>query len=100
MNNNIALGFFDQVWGYIPTFLSLDDPRSAIEQFNDNYISGWNKFNGFVLDKKKLTLKYPGDPAYKPIDKMKFRDETIVIYPHSWVMVLKADGTYEVCRMD
>lgn len=100
MRNNLALGHFDHVWGYIPTFLSLDDPRSAIEQFNDNYVSGWNRFDDFTLDKETLALSYPDDPDMYPIDKMRFRDETIAIYPHSWVMVLKADGTHEVCRMD
>lgn len=95
-----TIGEPNHLWGYIPTFLDLDDPRSAVEQFDAHYISGWRKFEGFVLDKKKLTIKYPGDPAYKPLDKRKFRDDLIVLYPHGWVMVLKADGKYEICRMD
>lgn len=88
------------VWGYIPTFLSLDDPRTAREQFNEHYISGWQPFKGFTFNKDTLSLKYPGDPAYKPVSEMQFRDERIILYPHAWVLVLQKDGTWEVCRMD
>jgi hypothetical protein len=87
-------------WGFIPTFLSLADTRSAKEQFNARYISGWHSFEGFTLDKDTLTLTYPEDPPLKPIQIATFRDEKIAIYPHAWVLVMSANGEWEVCRMD
>ena len=52
----LVTGFFNNTWGYIPTFLNENDPRSTIEQLDDGYISGWNKFDGFTLNKDTLTL--------------------------------------------
>lgn len=96
----LITGVFNHTWGYIPTFLNEDDPRTTIEQLDDGYISGWQKFEGFTMNPKTYSLKYPGDPAYKPTDVAKFRDDIIAIYPHSWVMVLMPDGKHEICRMD
>jgi hypothetical protein len=87
-------------WGLIPTFLNKTDPRSAKEQFDTNYVGGWRPFKGFTFNPDTKTLKYPGDPAYKPVDTATFRDETIILYPHAWVLVLQKDGAWEVCRMD
>lgn len=96
----LLTGVFNNTWGYIPTFLNESDPRSTIEQLDDGYISGWQKFDGFTLNKDTYTLTYPEDPPLHPIDVAKFRDDIIAIYPHSWVMVLMPDGKYEICRMD
>lgn len=86
--------------GYIPAFLSEDDPRPAREQFTENYVwGGWRPFEGFGL-LEDGSLKYPGDPAYPPLASRKFRGETIILYPHSWVMVKQAEGSWEVSRMD
>ena len=93
-------GVFNNMWGFIPTFLNPDDPRTTIEQLDAGYVSGWNKFEGFTYNPTTHTLKYPGDPAYKPIDIAQFRDDKIILYPHAWVLVLMPDGKYEVCRMD
>lgn len=88
------------VWGFIPSFLYEDDPRSVREQFNERYVSGWSPFKGFTYDPETFTLTYPEDPPLEAISTMTFRDETIHIYPHAWVAVVQKDGTYEVCRMD
>jgi hypothetical protein len=29
-----------------------------------------------------------------------FRDELVLLFPHSWVLVMQKDGTWEVARMD
>jgi hypothetical protein len=87
--------------GLLPGFLDESDPRSAREQFNENYAhgGGWNPFEGFkMLD--GYALKYPGDPAHKPLAKAKFRDELILYYQYSWVVVMQPDGSWEVTRMD
>jgi hypothetical protein len=86
------------VVGFIPTFLRDDDPRTAREQFNANYISGWRSVTGFK--RNGTTLTYPGDPPLKPYCVILFHDEEIYVYPHAWVMVVQKDGTFEICRMD
>lgn len=88
--------------GLIPSFLSDEDPRPAAEQFAENYAfgGGWSDFPGFQMDPKKLTLKYPGDPPYRPLAFMRLRDETILIYPHAWVAIVQPDGKFSVSRMD
>lgn len=93
-------GHYDNVWGFIPTFLNPDNPKTTIEQLNEGYVSGWRAFDGFSLDKDTLTLSYPGDPLMRPIDKTQFRDDIIALYPHAWVLVLMPSGEWEVCRMD
>lgn len=86
--------------GYIPQFLNEDDPRSAIEQIHQNYISGWNEFKGFEVNPETGRMKYPGDPAYTPIAKAKFHDETLYFYQHAWFTVIKADGSIHTARLD
>lgn len=88
--------------GFIPTFLSEDDPRPAVEQLNSNYKhgGGWNRFHGFSFTPKTLTLCYPGDPSMKAVARGKVRNETILIFEHAWVVILQADGTWEASRMD
>lgn len=86
--------------GFIPTFLSENDPRPAAAQFAEKYIGGWRPFRGFTMVPETYALTYPSDPDYYPLAKAQLRDETILIYPHEWVAVVQADGTFEVSRMD
>jgi hypothetical protein len=91
--------FTPDMLGLIPGFLDDNDPRSAKEQIHANYISGWNRFEGFkLLD--NLSLMYPGDPRLPPMATTALRDEVIIYYPYSWVVILQKDGTYEVARLD
>ena len=58
--------------GFIPTFLDLDDPRPAKEQFAERYeYGGWRNQDGFTAIDGTPTLKYPGDPPLKPIAVMR-----------------------------
>ncbi len=85
--------------GFIPSFLSEDDPRSAKDQIASNYISGWDPLPGFnMLSDGKL--KYPGDPIMQPLAETKLRNEVIRYYEHSWLSITQPDGTYEVARLD
>lgn len=86
--------------GFLPSFLSLDDPRSAIEQFAANYWPGWKTFEGFAVDPLTGNMTYPGDPAQKPLAMTEFRGDRIYFYDHSWVTVIQKDGRVETCRMD
>jgi hypothetical protein len=89
-----------EMLGYIPQFISEDDPRPAKEQFQQNYIfGGWSPFQGHKLIAGDR-LKYPGDPPMLPIFRTYLRDEEITLYEHDWVMIKQKDGTWEVSRMD
>jgi hypothetical protein len=92
---------FDML-GLIPLWLDVSDPRPAAEQLNANYQhgGGWRPFSGFTFNPESRTLYYPGDPPMKPLAEAPFRDETIFFYPHSWIMILQKDGTFEISRMD
>lgn len=91
---------FDML-GYLPQFLSEEDPRSAREQLNANYpFGGWQPFKGKFTMMENGNLAYPGDPPTILLAETKFREETIRFYQHSWVAVVQPDGTFEVCRMD
>jgi hypothetical protein len=87
--------------GEIPCWLSADDPRPAATQLDGCYShgGGWEPFVGFRL-REDNSLKYPGDRPLQPIAEMRLRDELILIYEHSWVVVIQPDRTFEACRMD
>jgi hypothetical protein len=88
--------------GMIPGMLDHVDPRPAREQLDTGYPhgGGWRPFDGFTFDQDRLTLKYPGDPSMKPLAMMQLREELVLVYPCSWVLVLQPTGAFEVCRMD
>lgn len=100
MNILTIVGGNPHTWGIIPSFLDFNDPRPATVQFNERYIAGWHPMEGFTFDKAECTLHYPGDPVLAPLSVMHFRDEIIVMFPSEIVMVFRADGTWEVSRMD
>lgn len=90
--------------GLIPAFVSESDPRSAAEQFDENYqFGGWQPFEGFELHRdgtpRNWTITYPGDPALPVLAYAHLRDEIILFFPHSWVAVVSDDG-FEISRMD
>ncbi len=87
--------------GLLPQMFDDLDPRSAKEQANDNYRhgGGWCPFVGFTL-LPDGNLKYPGDPPTKLLYVAKLRDEIIRVYEWAWVMIMQADGSYEIARMD
>lgn len=87
--------------GFLPLMFSDDDPRPAREQANDNYQhgGGWHPRPGFTL-LPTGALCYPGDPPMFPLAQAMLRDEKIVLYPFSWVVIKQTDGSFEVARMD
>ena len=98
--------------GFIPSFLDLDDPRPAKEQFAERYEygGGWRNQDGFTaIDGTPVrvsslwqagTLQYPGDPPLEPIAVMRLREEMIFVYLHGYVSIFQPDGSFEACRMD
>jgi hypothetical protein len=85
--------------GYIPDFLSEDDPRRAADQINANYshAGGWRPFQGFRMAANG-DLIYPRDPPIKALAETMLRQEIIKFYEHSWLLIIQPDGTWEVSR--
>jgi len=88
--------------GFVPHFLSENDPRPAREQIHDRYAhgGGWNPFGGFKLDTSTLTLRYPGDPPLRPLAMTELREERLYFYDHAILMIIQTDGSFEVSRVD
>jgi hypothetical protein len=87
--------------GDLPRMLSTNNPRPARDQLDAGYkqMGGWRPFRGFTLG-ADYGLVYPGDPPLFPWAAGQLRDETILVYPHDWVVIRQQDGAFEVCRMD
>lgn len=88
--------------GYIPDWISADSSEPVSKQINDRYGhgGGWRPFGGLTLNKSNNTLNFPGDPPMKPIAMAVLHGETILFYPHAWVLVLQKDGKFEASRID
>jgi hypothetical protein len=95
------------VFGILPEFLDQNDPRPAREQFNERYAhgGGWSPSKGWQLLKDdsiyySKSVEEGEDPRHPPLARIKFRDESIVIYDHAWVAIIQKDRSFEVSRMD
>jgi hypothetical protein len=86
--------------GYLPGFLSEDDPRPAAEQYDNNYVGGWRPQPGWEYAPATMRARYPGDPPLYPFAMTMLRDERVLFYPHAYVLVLQPDDTFEMARMD
>lgn len=91
----------EDVLGFLPMFLDLDDPRSAKEQLDANYAhgGGWQSFKGHKM-LPNGDLQYPGDEPTQFVAHTHFRNERVVLYEHGWVAIVQPDGSFEVARMD
>ncbi len=93
-----------RVAGYIPYWLDENDERSAAEQIHAEYAhgGGWREFEGFTLcgDDSHYMLAYPGDPDTHEQSRGQLRDETVVVFDHSWVGVIKGGELTNVARID
>lgn len=92
--------------GYLPSFFDARDPRPAAEQFHESYAQGGGlglvPFKGFEVLKvgETYVLRYPGDPDCSEISRATLRDELIVLFSYSWLLFVRADGSYVVARAD
>jgi len=89
------------VFGILPEFLDMKDPRPAREQLHERYAhgGGWHPMKEWKLEKDN-SIRYPGDPPHEPLAQIKFRNELILIYEFSWVAIVQPDRSFEVSRMD
>lgn len=90
--------------GHLPDFLNAEDPRPAVAQLDSGYqfAGGWDPQHTarFRFNPQSETLHWPGDPVMTPLARARLREETILLFPHSWVLVYQPDGKFEVARMD
>lgn len=97
----IAIIGSPEVWGIIPSFLDVNDPRPAQEQINERYISGWNPApEGMKLEFLQMVLTYPGDPPFKCLGMMMFRDELLMMFQSEFVAIVQKDRSYKIARLD
>ena len=90
----------EEMVGYIPQFVNIDDPRPAKEQLHTAYAhgGGWSKFEGFLMADDGLQIVYPGDPPMRAIASAYLRDEKLVLYEGEWLAIIQATG-FEIARM-
>jgi hypothetical protein len=86
--------------GLLPGMLDDADPRPAREQFDANYPWGgyWRSEGASIDDKHRLC--YPGDPPLDWLAMTTLRDEIVLVYPGSFVVILQRDGSLLFQRMD
>ncbi len=94
-----------EVCGFIPQWLSENDPRPAVDQIDAAYGhgGGWNDFKGFTLSGAPeigYYLSYLGDPPTHELSRATLRNETLVLFEYSWFAVIQADGSFRVARID
>ena len=90
-----------EMLGYIPSFLSSDNPAGAAEQIHNCYrhSGGWSPFQGFRM-LPDGNMQYPGDPPTRLLFEARLRQEIIRFYEHSWVAIVQPSGEFEVSRVD
>jgi hypothetical protein len=97
------------VMGAIPTYISVDDPRPAREQFDAHYAFAgcWSPTRSFDLVDGVLYSNRPDNPEdgppdepLEPLSQCRLRDEVIRFYRHDWVSIEQTDGSFEVARLD
>jgi hypothetical protein len=88
--------------GYLPTFFSNADPRPAKEQINERHANGggWNPMEGWSMNPRTFSIRYPGDRTNVPLACTMLRDELIVFYEHSWLAIIQMDNSFEISRVD
>jgi hypothetical protein len=103
--------------GFLPEFLSNEDPADAITQINAAYNhGGWRDFKGFVLATNgrhsgirpdaKASLVYPGDPDMREVARGVLHpgaenEEQVVLFRGEWVAVYptRDPGKFRVARI-
>ena len=88
--------------GFLPDILRSDDKRPVKAQLEDRYQhgGGWRPIPGLTMSASR-TLRYPGDPPYRPSAITKIGDELVVFYQQaSLLAVIQPDKSFDVVRVD
>jgi hypothetical protein len=88
--------------GFLPGILLDEDKRPIKAQLEDRYRhgGGWRPIPGITMLPNK-TLRFPGDPPFRPSAVSRINDEVAVFYEQaSLLAVIQPDKSYEVVRVD
>jgi len=88
--------------GFIPYWISEDNPKGMADQIDDSYQFGGFKqhpINGFEKQ-REYCLKYPGDPLLCPLATLELRGEVFCFYDHAICAVFQPDGSFVAARID
>jgi hypothetical protein len=88
--------------GFLPDILSAADRRPVKAQLMDRYAhgGGWRPIQGFRMQKNR-TLRFPGDPPFRPSAATDINGELVIFYRNcSLLAVIQKDGKFEVTRCD
>lgn len=94
-------------WGLIPDFLSVHDPRSAVDQIHDNYHHGggwrdWTQGSIELVDEGpgRAVLRLGGE-EFPEVARGRLRNERLYLFDCSFVAVWPLDGgALRVARVD
>ena len=90
--------------GWLPLMVLSSDPRPIREQFNERYAhgGGWSPMDltNWEFNRDTYRLTYAGDPPMNPIAITQIRDETLLLYPYAFVLILQPTFDYEISRVD
>jgi hypothetical protein len=94
----------DRHLGLLADIFRSDDPRPAKEQANDRYRhgGGWHNQPRWTFNRETKEMVFPGDAPLMPlaITILPKTKEIVALYPHDYIAIVQADGTFEMCRMD
>jgi hypothetical protein len=88
--------------GFLPDILLNDDKRSVKDQLEDRYRhgGGWRPIPGLTMTPSR-TLRFPGDPPYRPSAITKINHELVIFYRQaSLLAVVQPDKSFTVVRVD
>jgi hypothetical protein len=90
-----------EMLGFIPSFLSPENPAPAREQIDAAYShgGGWRAFEGFRMAENG-NLLYADDAPVQLLYETRLRGETIRFYDYALVAIVQKDGSFEVTRID
>lgn len=97
--------------GLLPCIFDEEAPVTAREQIEVNYAHGggfrsmlgdgdWQFNHNAAIGES--TLKYPGDPIFREQSRcyLPVTQETLILFSAGLVVIVAADGSYDITRMD
>jgi hypothetical protein len=90
--------------GDLQYMLDDEDPAPAVEQFNQRSAAGWrsrrSRWTNDGAGEAITSRTFSRNERLTPIARARLRDETILLYPMSWVLIEQPNGEWDIARMD
>lgn len=82
-------------WGYIVGMIHPNNDEPLWKQIDRNYQhgGGWRPQDKWSFEERDgvMYAQYPGDPELEEIDRLRIGDETLHLFPHSYILWTKGD---------